>query len=112
MKFKLLAALSILSICLLLVPTTKASAYYSCESDKDVNCYGDADFSYIERNLPYQIGKYDTNGGYPERLATAPQYYYQDTCGFENRTSESYAWFKFINNSAPAGCLFLDISAD
>lgn len=111
MKFRLLSVLSILSMCLLLIPSTTANAYYACESGKEDTCFGDADFSFIERKLPYQIGNYDTNGGYPEWLATAPQYYYQDSCGFENRTSESYAWFKF-NSNVLAACLFLDISVD
>lgn len=89
------------------------SAEYTCESGKEPDCFGTADFSFINRNLPDQIGKYDTYGDYPEWLATAPQYYYQDRCGMENRTSESYA----ILNYSPldAGfyfCPFLDISAD
>lgn len=91
-------------------------AEYACETGKELGCFGDASYPFMSRNVPVGIGPdYGTGGGYPDWLASAPQYYYQDRCGMENRTSESYTLFKYMHNpSAPYiyFCPFLDIPAD
>lgn len=112
-KLKVLAAV-IFGVVFVGVPVQTASAEYSCESSKDPGCYGTVDYAFIVRQLPDSIGNYNTDGGYPSMLADAPQYYYQDRCGMENRTSESYAVFKYMNghNDGIYFCPFLDISAD
>ncbi len=112
MKFKLNFLAFFIGLALLgfAIPPVSAEVI-SCESNKEETCFGDAEFSFINRQLPSNLGNYDTVGGYPDLLDAAPQYYYQDKCGMENRTSEGYALFKYMQRDVYL-CPFIHISAD